>query len=90
MSILRLFAARVIAGFVATFVVWLSTKHINIDHETQQQLVDGLVTWSLGIFSVFYPVVHKLIDRWLNPGDAASTHLAHEERAEVAALRRAD
>jgi ATP/ADP translocase len=87
MSIVRLFLGRWIAGLIAAFVAWAATKGIDITADTQKDLVEKIVAMALAIFGILYPFLHKLLDRWINPGDAASAHLAEKEGAEVARLR---
>jgi uncharacterized membrane protein len=81
---LRPFLSRIIAGWVAAFVAYLSTKFgVTLDAETQA----GILAVLLGIFTTVYSIVHRVLDKKINPGDAASSHLAAKEQVEVAALK---
>lgn len=81
---LRPYLARLVAGWVATLAVYLETRYqIILDPNTKAALVTGAV----GIFGTVYPIVHRLIDKIVNPGDAASSHLASAEKAQVTAMK---
>lgn len=83
--------SRIVAAWLAGFFGWLSIKFgIDIGSAEQQQLVQGIVGVILPIFITLYAVFHKTISRWTNPGDAASSHLAAKESAEVAVLKHND
>jgi hypothetical protein len=84
MMILRPLLSRVFAAWIAAFVVYLQFKFgITLDAETQA----ALLTVMLGSFTTIYAIAHKFIDRYINPGDAASSHLAVVEKAEVKELK---
>lgn len=75
MSAARLFVARIIAGLIATFAGWLSTRWgIVLDADTQAQLVEAINVQFFVVFSVLYPMLHKWINSRINPRDTAETH----------------
>ena len=81
---LRPFLSRVIAGLVASGAAYLQTKYgIVLDPDTKANLVVG----ALATFSVLYPIGHRLIDKKINPGDAASKHMAVVEKGQVEAAK---
>jgi hypothetical protein len=81
---LRPYISRIIAGWVAALVVYLNTKYgISLDGDTQA----AILTVSLGIFTTIYSIAHRLIDKKVNPGDAASSHLAAQEQTEAQGLK---
>lgn len=91
MTVARLFIARIMAGLIATLAGWLSTKWgIVLDADTQGQLAASIVTQLFVIFSIVYPILHKLFDSRINPGDAASVRLAKEESKRVSTIRASD
>jgi len=80
MSAIRVMLARLVASGVGAFCAWLTAKYgFNIDAETQGHITSAAVGLLLAAAMIPYGVVHKLLDRWLNPGDAASATLAGVE-----------
>lgn len=72
--------SRLAAALVGSIAAWLAGKYgIVLDEETTTSLVAGMV----GIFGIVYAVVHRLIDRKLNPGDAAASSIAKAEKAQA-------
>jgi uncharacterized membrane protein len=77
MNWLRPFLSRLISTLVAALAAWLTTRYgINLDTETQGKIIEDVVTIVLPVFGIVNSVVHKLIDKRINPGDTASSHLA--------------
>ena len=84
MTLLRPLLSRIFAAWIAALVVYLQIKFgITLDAETQT----ALLTVMLGSFATIYGIAHKILDRYLNPGDAASSHLAVKEKAEVQEMK---
>jgi hypothetical protein len=68
-TFLRPLLSRLVASIVGALVAWLTTKYgISLDEET----IQGLIATMLGVFGVIYTIVHRLIDKKINPVDAAS------------------
>ena len=81
---LRPFLSRVIAGLVAAGAAYVETKfQVVINPDTKAALVGG----AMAAYGVVYPIVHRSLDKSWNPGDAASTHQAVAEKAEVTAIK---
>lgn len=82
---LRPYIARILAAAIAAGIGALATK-LGIDATSVDQT--ALAT-SVGSFLtlVIYAVVHKLIDKKVNPADSASTHLAVQGKATVSAMK---
>jgi small basic protein len=79
MDAIRPFLSRIIAGWIAALIVFLNAKFgVTLDGDTQA----AILTLGLGLFSTIYSIAHRLIDKKLNPGDAASSHLAVKELSE--------
>lgn len=86
MNVLTPVISRIIAGLVGTLAAYLETKYqVVIAPDTKQALVAG----GIGTFGIVYPLVHRILDRWLNPGDAASSHLGAVEKAQAETLKTA-
>lgn len=76
---LRPFLSRIIAGWIAAVVAFMNAKYgITLDGDTQT----AIMTLFFAIASSVYAIVHRVIDKKLNPGDAASSHYASQEKEE--------
>jgi uncharacterized membrane protein (DUF441 family) len=87
MVALRPFVSRIAAALVALLITWLAAKGINLDQDTQSNLKLLVETT---IYIVVYAISHRLVDKQINPGDAAGSHLAMAEKAESTALKAQD
>lgn len=78
---LRPYVSRVIGGLVAAGAALLSTKTgITLTPEQQQAITVGAATAAFG-------VTHKIVDKFVNPGDTASTHLAVQSATDADSLK---
>lgn len=83
MDIFRPIISRILAAPVAALAAWLFLKwKIDIDTATQSQMVETLVAWIIPIFAAVWAVLHKIIDKYVNPADAATTALAAESKVD--------
>ncbi len=81
---LRPYASRVIAAWVASLAAYVETKYgIVLDPDTKANLAVG----AIAVYGTIYPIVHRLLDKKWNPGDAASAHQAVAEKAEVKEMK---
>jgi uncharacterized membrane protein (DUF441 family) len=87
MDALRPFFSRIAAALVAFVVTWLTAKGIDLDQDAQSNLRQLIETT---IYIIVYAISHRVIDKRVNPGDAASSHLATSEKAETAVLKARD
>lgn len=92
MSALRPFLARLIASAVAGIAAWLAARWtIELDSDSQQQITAAVVVLAMAVAqwvgTTAYGVVHRVLNKRLNPGDAASSHLATAEAKETAQLK---
>lgn len=88
MSAVRVFLARVIAAWVAAGAAWLAAKYgFEIDEQVQAHITAGVLSVILGIGLSLYGPIHKLLNKYINPGDAASATLAGVEVGERDALK---
>lgn len=78
-TFLRPIIARLIASVVGAFASYLLVHYgVTLDADTQL----GLEAVMLGFFGVIYSVIHRAINARINPGDAATQHMAVKERSE--------
>jgi len=78
---LRPFVSRVLGAVVGALAGMLSTKvGIQVDPSTQASITTAVVVGAYG-------VVHKVLDKRLNPADSAANGLVVKGRADVAALK---
>lgn len=89
LAILRPFISGVVGAIVAGFVSWLAARGINLDQDSQAKLVEWLVGFILPLFGVVWTLVHKLVAKYTNPGDAATSQLAEEHIHENEQLKAA-
>lgn len=77
----RPYVSRVIGAGVGAVAGSLAGKlGISVDPVTQASIA-GAIT--IGV----YGVIHKVLDKKVNPADSASTHLAVQSQADVAVLK---
>ena len=69
---LKPYLSRIIATIIGSFFAWLTAKNINVDADTQQQAMAAITGVATVIFGVLYAVFHKIVDKWINPGDSAA------------------
>jgi ATP/ADP translocase len=88
MDFLRPFLSRIISALVAGVATFaLAHWQVNIPDETQHQFADSLTALLMPFFAIINSVVHKVLDKWINPGDSASKHLAVVEKRESKELK---
>lgn len=91
MDSLRPFLSRLLSPFVAAFAGYLAIHFgVNLDTDNQVVLVKALVEWIIPLMVAVNALVHRALDKWLNPGDAASSHVAKQEAAQASALKTAE
>lgn len=77
----RPYVSRILGAGIGALAGVLSTKFsIPVDPSTQAAITSAVTA---GI----YGIAHKVIDKTVNPGDAASTHLAVQEKSEADSLK---
>lgn len=82
-NFLRPFLARIIAPLVTGFLAWLSV-HYGIVLDTDQSTTK-VTEAVIAIFTILAPltgIVKQIIEKKVNPGNAASTKLAEIEKHE--------
>ncbi len=84
---LRPFLSRALASVIATLITWLLSKGIDVGKDAAGQLTEVATTVLIGAFTLFYGVIHRTIDKKVNPGAAASSTLATREKSEATTLK---
>ena len=86
---LRPFIAKFLAPLIGLAVTWINKRFgiVFTDAETQQVLA-SLV--DLVVFSISTGFAGVLINKKVNPGNAASAHLAGKESSEATVLKNND
>lgn len=87
MDALRPYISRILAPIITAFIMWLLNKGIDLGPDAAAHLTEYGTVGLLAVFALLNGVIHKTIDKRLNPGDAASSHIAHEERKESTVLK---
>lgn len=89
MEILRPYLSRIIAPIITYILAWLAGKTgIVFDSDATKTLTEGAILIIVPILLVVNGVIHKTLDKYFNPGDAASSHLAAAEKMEVEAIKK--
>lgn len=88
-SFLRPFVSGIVGALVASLVGFLSSKGINIGQDTQTQIVEYVVAIIVPLTLGAFHITHKIVAKWTNPGDAATSQLAEEHIHENEQLKTA-
>jgi hypothetical protein len=88
-SFLRPFLSGIVGSVVAGLIAWLAARGINLDQDSQAKLVKMLVGFILPLFGGVFSIVHKVVAKYTNPGDAATSQLAEEHVHENEQLKAA-
>lgn len=87
-NIISTFLARVLGAWIAGLAAFLYTKYgVTMDTEAQKQFTEHLVGVIIPTFMTIYALAHRWISKRLNPGDAASSHLAERESVEAQRIK---
>lgn len=80
--------ARALAAWVAGLAGWLAVRFgFDFSSDQQKALVEHLVGIIVPLVLTVYSILHKSLNKRINPGDAASTHLMNSEVREANMLR---
>lgn len=89
LNLIRVVFGRILAAWLAGLAGWLMMHYgIVLDDTTQKELLEHLLGVILPVFITLYSIFHKVFNKKLNPGDAASSHLAEQESVEADRLKR--
>lgn len=86
LSFLRPFLSRFISPFIASGVAFLALKGIDLGDAAPAHLTEYTVVFLIALMQLLNGPIHKLIDKKVNPGDAASAPLAAKEKVEAEVL----
>lgn len=87
LSMLRPFLSRIISPFIASVVALLALKGIDLGQDATGHLTEYAVVILIAGMQLLNGPIHKLIDKKVNPGDAASSHLAVVEKKQAEGLK---
>lgn len=68
---MRAIISRLLAGPIAAFVAWLIGLGIEVTSDEQTALTEAATLLVFAIITSLYGVVHKLLDKKINPADTA-------------------
>lgn len=69
---MRTFISRILAGPIAALLTWLGGEGAEVLLGIETILTETAVLITLGLFGSLFGVVHKGIDRKVNPADDAT------------------
>ena len=79
---LRVVFGRLMGALAAGLVGWFCAKvGIDIPDEDRHKVVEFVVGFGMTIVLGVYSLVHKLVDRWVNPLDTARSRTADPQTA---------
>lgn len=79
---MRAIVGRAAAAIVAAIVTWIASVFgIEVTAETAATWTDALTVLGIGFWGVAYAVIHKLLDRHINPADAAAPEAVEAGKA---------
>lgn len=87
MSFLRPFLSRFISPFIASGLAFLALKGIDLGDDAPARLTEYTVITIIALMQLLNGPIHKLIDKKVNPGDAASAGLAVAEKRKDDAMK---
>lgn len=68
---MREFISRIVAPLVAGLVTWLGSVGLNLGPDFGAALTETAVILLTAVFTLIYGVVHRIVDKFANPADAA-------------------
>jgi hypothetical protein len=89
-TFLRPFLAAILAPILLSLAGQAAAHGITITDAQVHEAVDYLVTWVIPIMAGLSVVIRRVIDKWANPGNAASSHVAAVEKELSVDLKRSE
>lgn len=89
MNWIKPFLPGVVGALVGGAAAWLASRGIDINKDTQAQIVEYTVGIILPLFGTVAGITHKVVAKYVNPGDAATTQLTEEHIHENEQLKAA-
>ena len=85
---LRPFLSRIIAPFITAALAFLAVRFgLNFGEDAAGHITEYTVVLLIWLAQLLNGPIHKWIDKWANPGDAASSHIAAAEKAHADSLK---
>lgn len=82
------YVSRIISPIIASLLAWLTIKTgAAFSQDTASKLTEGAILLLIPFTQILNGVIHKAIDKYINPGDSASSHLGAVEKVETATLK---
>lgn len=78
MNWIKPFLPGIVGAIVGGGVAWLASHGVDINKDTQAQIVEYVVGIILPLFGAVAGITHKVVAKYVNPGDAATTQLVEE------------
>ena len=75
---LRPYFSRLIAPLVAALLLYLGTKGINLPEDAAGHLTEVGAIALVAVFQIISAIVHRTVDKKVNPADAAGANEAAE------------
>ena len=70
---MRAIIGRIAAAIVAFLVIWIAgTLGVEVTEQTAATFTEAVTLLGMGLFTLVYAMVHKIINARINPTDAAS------------------
>lgn len=66
-----MYISRIVAGPIAAFVAWLVGLGLELGAGFETALTEVVTLFVIAAVTSAYGVIHRLIDKRLNPGDVA-------------------
>src|SRR5687768_7037823 len=81
---IRPFVSKILGPILGAFFTWIATRYgIIIDEDTQTEIIFGVAAAFSGIIAV-------VINKFINPGNAASAPLAAMEKDQLKVMKQED
>lgn len=68
---MRTVISRILAPIIAALVGWLTSMGLDLDPAFGVALQEAATWFLLAVFTMLYGLIHRLIDRKVNPADVA-------------------
>lgn len=88
-TFLRPFLSRILAPFITLLLSWLINKGIDFGPGAGEEFTEMGVMAGMAIFIAVNAIIHKSIDKKVNPSDAASDPLVKAGNVEDKQINRA-
>lgn len=87
---LRPFLAALLTLPLRSLAGWLTARGIEMSGDQVSDAVEAVLVWGWPILSVLGIVARRYADKWINPLNTASSHLAVEGKLAASDIKRAE